>query len=286
MADGIEELEKKRAECNLRADEHRAKRDRLNAEAHHWADRRGATVDELRAKSGEAQEHRRLRDHLNEGVREAKAAREIANRKADQMAERVAELKRSRSARATGPPVWRLRKELKELEFRHMTSTLTRDAELRLVGEMQRLEKEIKAQDDSLRKDPEVENAIKEADMARAEAELRHKEVETLAEQAQSEHEAMVHLFEEVDKLRREADEVQAKLIEVKTASDEEHKAAMAAIEEVRDLDKLLYAAKTKSGIAVAPLEPPKEEDLLSRFKKGGKISTEDLLAMQKTGGR
>ncbi len=283
MADAIEELEKKRAECNTRADEHRAKRDRLNAEAHQWADKRAAVVDELRAKSAEAQDHRRMRDQLNEGVREAKRAREEANRKADMMAEKVSELKRTHAPRTNGPPVWRMRKELKELEFRHMTSSLTKDAELRLIADMQRLQKEIKSQDDQLRKDPEVESALKEAEQAREEAESCHKAVEDLAVRAQKEHESMVLLFEEVDRLRRDADEVHQKLVEVKTASDDEHKAAMAAIEEVRDLEKLLYAAKTKSGIPVAPLEPPKEEDLFARFRKGGKISTEDMLALQKS---
>ncbi len=282
MADAIEELERKRAECNARADEHRAKRDRLNAEAHRWADRRAAVVDELRGKSAEAQDHRRTRDQLNEEVREAKRAREEANRNADLMAEKVAELKRNHVARTDGPPVWRLRKELKELEFRHMTSTHTKEGEQRLIADMQRLQREIKAQDDLLRKDPAVESAIQAAEKARAEAEACHKGVEVLAEKAQREHESMVGLFEEVDKLRREADEVHQKLVEVKTASDDEHKAAMAAIEEVRDLEKMLYAAKTKSGLVVPPMEAPKEEDLFARFKKGGKISTEDLLALQK----
>ncbi|MDE1880146.1 MAG: phosphoserine phosphatase [Euryarchaeota archaeon] len=283
MVDAIEELERKRAECNTRADEHRAKRDRLNAEAHQWADRRAATVDELRAKSAEAQDHRRMRDQLNEGVREAKRAREEANRRADMLAEKVSELKRTRVAHSNGPPVWRLKKELKELEFRHMTSSLTKDAEVRLIADMQRLQREIKAQDDQLRKDPEVEGAIKEAEPAREEAETCHRAVEELAVNAQKEHEGMVRLFEEVDKLRREADEIHQKLVEVKTASDEEHKAAMTTIEEVRDLEKMLYAAKTKSGLVPAPMEAPKEEDLFARFKKGGKISTEDLMALQKS---
>lgn len=283
MADAIDELEKKRAETNARADLRRAQRDRLNAEARTLSERRSMIIDELRAKSAEAQDHRRERDALNEAVREAKRLREEWNQKAEVAAERVAELKRARPPRQGGVPGWRLRKDLKELEFRHMTSSLTREAELKLVAEMQRLQKEIKAQEDELHQDPVFDQAQKEANEARLEAERHHKGVAELADAAQREHETMVRLYEEVDKLRREADDVQAKLVVAKTASDAEHLAHIAAIEEVRDLEKMLYAVRDRRpGVPGGPLEPPKEEDIFARFKKGGKISTEDLLALQK----
>ena len=283
MAAAIDELSRKKAECNARADEHRARRDQLNLEARQWAERRAMIIDELRAKSGEAQEHRRERDGLNEAVREEKRLREEWNRQAESLAERVTELKRARTSRPGAIPVWRLKKDLKELEFRHMTSSLTADAEKRLIEEMKRLQREIEAQEKELRQDPEVDKAIQEATEARAEAERHHKAVEEYALAAQREHEAMVKLYEEVDRLRREADEAQAKLLEVKAASDEAHRAHIAAIEEVRDLEKMLQAAYRQARPDVYPSdEPPSEEDIFARFKKGGKISTEDLLALQK----
>ncbi len=95
----------------------------------------------------------------------------------------------------------------------------------------------------------------------------------------------MVKLYENVDELRRQADEVQAKLIEVKAAADEAHRAHIAAIEEVRDFEKLLYAARGgRAPASWASSEPPKEEDFLARLKKGEKVSTQDLLELQKTG--
>jgi len=81
LTDASEELERKRAESNARADEHRAKRDKLNGEARTIADERGRILDELHARSAEAQEHRRHRDQLNSDVREAKRLREEWNRK-------------------------------------------------------------------------------------------------------------------------------------------------------------------------------------------------------------
>jgi len=285
LTDAIEELERKRAESNAKADESRAKRDRLNAEARTTAETRARVLDELHDKSAEAQEHRRLRDTFNAQVREEKRLREEWNRRLQDLGNRVQELKRNRQPKPGAVPVWRLRKELKELEFRHMTTALTGDQEKRLIEEMKRLEAAIRDQEDQLRQDPEVEQTLRELTEARTEAETHHAAVGKLAEDAQREHEAMVALYESVDTLRRQADEVQTHLLEVKAQADEAHRAHIAAIEEVRDIEKMLYAARGgRAPPAWGEAEPPKEEDFLARLKKGEKVSTEDLLELQKSG--
>jgi uncharacterized coiled-coil DUF342 family protein len=285
LADAIEELERKRAESNSRADEFRAQRDRLNGEARQWADNRARILDELHAKSVDAQEHRHLRDDLNAQVREAKRLREEWNHRLAELTDKVQDLKRRRAPRPGAIPLWKLRKELKELEFRHMTTAHTPDQEKRLVADMQRLELAIKEQDDQFRQDPEVEQAITACNEARVEAEKHHQAVGELAEAAQREHEKMVQLYEAVDDLRRQADEVQAKLIEVKATADEAHRSHIGAIEEVRDIEKMLHAARGgRMAPALSELEPPREEDFLARLKKGEKVSTEDLMELQKAG--
>ncbi|HTT45320.1 MAG TPA: phosphoserine phosphatase [Thermoplasmata archaeon] len=285
MTDAIEELERKRAESNAKADEARAKRDRLNAEARATAETRSRVLDELHDKSAEAQEHRRLRDTFNAQVREEKRLREEWNHRLQELGDKVQEVRRSRQPKPGAVPVWRLRKELKELEFRHMTTALTGDQEKRLIEEMKRLEAGIREQEEALRQDPEVEQTVKEFAEARTEAETHHAAVGKLAEDAQKEHEAMVALYESVDALRRQADEVQAHLLEVKGQADEAHRAHIAAIEEVRDIEKMLYAARGgRAPPSWGEVEPPKEEDFLARLKKGEKVSTEDLLELQKSG--
>ncbi|MGI0140745.1 MAG: coiled-coil protein [Thermoplasmata archaeon] len=286
MADATVELEHKRIETNQRADEHRALRDRLNAESRTLADERGRVLDELHRQSSEAQDHRRQRDLLNEQVRAEKKLREEWNHRLQVSGDRLQELKRNRAPRPGAIPIWRLRKDLKELEFRHMTTALTGEQEKRLIEEMKRLEQGIRDQDEQLRRDPEIEKALTETNESRSEAEAHHAAVGQHAEEAQREHDAMVALYETVDELRRQADEVQAKLIETKSKADEEHRAHIAAIEEVRDIEKMLYAARGGRAPAswAEETEPPKEEDFLARLKKGEKVSTQDLLELQKSG--
>jgi uncharacterized coiled-coil DUF342 family protein len=286
LPDPTEELERRREESNARADAHRASRDRLNAEARALADERGMIVDQIRAKSAEAQEHRRRRDELNAEVREAKRLREEWNRKFQELSEKVQELRRARPSRQGSVPVWRLKKDLKELEFRHMTTALTGDQEKRLLEEMKRLESAIREHEEQLRREPDVDATLKAYAEARDESERHHGAVGALAEEAQREHEAMVALFEAGDELRRQADDVQTRLVDVKSHADESHRQHIAAIEEVRDIEKLLYAARGGRAPAAwaPPGEVPREEDFLARLKKGEKVSTEDLLELQKRG--
>ncbi len=286
MPDAAEELERRREESNVRADSYRASRDRLNAEARLLAEERAFIVDQIRSKSAEAQEHRHRRDALNAEVREEKGLREEWNRRLQELAEKVQQVRRARPSRQGAVPVWRLKKDLKELEFRHMTTAVTGDQEKRLLEEMKRLEAAIREQEDQLRQDPDVDATMKEFAEAREESERHHAAVGQLAENAQRAHEAMVALFEAGDELRRQADEVQARLLEVKASADEAHRQHIAAIEEVRDIEKLLYAARGgRAPAAWAPVgEAPREEDFLARLKKGEKVSTEDLLELQKRG--
>lgn len=284
MSDPSEELERKREESNVRADQWRATRDRLNSDARAAAEERARILDELRGRSAEAQDHRRNRDTLNAEVREEKKLREEWNRKLEELSEKAQAMRRAQTPKPGAVPVWRLRKELKELEFRHMTTALTGEQEKRLIEEMKRLEAAIRDHETQLRQDPDVEKTLAELAVARDEAEKHHAAVGRLAEDAQREHEAMVVLYEGCDELRRQADEVQTRLIEVKAEADEAHRQHIAAIEEVRDIEKLLYAARGGRAPASWAGEPPREEDFLARLKKGEKVSTEDLLELQKTG--
>ncbi len=275
----VDDLEKRRTEANARADAHRAKRDTLNAEVRALMDQRGAVIHDMREKSDDAWARRNERDRLNDAVREAKKNREEWNQKVGRLTEAVHEKRKAADVKKGNVSLWRL---LKDLEFKHMTSSLSKEAEERLIGEMQRIQRELKSQEERFRKDPEILALTKELDDARALAEKYHKEVEESALAAQKNHEEMGHLYEAVDAMRRQLDEMQGKITTVKTASDEEHKLHIASIEEVRDIEKLLFAAKRKAAGESGLEEPPKEDDLFARIKKGGKISTEDLLALQK----
>ncbi|MCD6383260.1 MAG: phosphoserine phosphatase, partial [Thermoplasmata archaeon] len=114
-----------------------------------------------------------------------------------------------------------------------------------------------------------------------------HREVNRLADEAQRYHEKMSELFSKADEKRKEADKAQEKFVETKKRADEEHKLHIELIHQVHDLDKILYGIKKKR----RGKRPKEELDLKAqaqkiyeKFKAGEKLSTEDLMILQKAG--
>ena len=169
-----------------------------------------------------------------------------------------------------------------------MTGSFTRDKEKELVEQMKALQIQIREREKSLEANDEVKTAITQLRDAKDKAEEQHRLVSELAESAQNEHDAMIKIYEEADKLRKEADEAQEKFIETKGKADEEHRRHIDHIRQVHDYDKIITGlrqkakkARKKKDESVAMKEA---EDIFDKFKKGEKLSTEDLMVLQKSG--
>jgi uncharacterized coiled-coil DUF342 family protein len=108
-----------------------------------------------------------------------------------------------------------------------------------------------------------------------------------LAEAAQKEHDQMVSLFEQGDALRRDADAAQEEFIKTKMLADEEHRKHIEFIREVHDYDKIVHGIRLRgrAGDFVEEIDTRRQAELIfERFRKGEKLSTDDLLTLQKSG--
>ena len=98
----------------------------------------------------------------------------------------------------------------------------------------------------------------------------------------------MVSLFEQGDALRREADAAQEEFIKTKMLADEEHKRHIEFIREVHDYDKIIHGIRQKGSKEPEALDEMstkrQAEIIFDRFRKGEKLSTEDLMTLQKSG--
>lgn len=286
----LEDLNAKReAEISV-AERHRRRRDELNEETHRWMEKRDTLNGQVRELVEQAVKHRESRDTLNTEVRKAKEERDRLNRRVNELAEQLNETKRRRLPRGA-IPLGKLRRELKDLEFRQMTSVLTVDKEKAIIEEMQGIRHQVVKLEKSLEADVEVKAALDGLTKAKEEAEASHARVGQLAEQAQAAHDAMQKLYEQSDGLRRDADKAQEEFIRSKMAADEEHHKHIEHVHLVHDLDKLAhgYTARTRKdepeGAAPEPPSGRREAELIyERFRKGEKLSTEDLMTLQKSG--
>jgi len=291
MTELLEDLDQKRAMNNNEAEKHKKLRDELNDKTKEWVQKRDELNAEVRKLVDEAAKHREQRDTLNEQVKAAKGVRDEMNKKVKALDEKVAELKKASAPKedAVGViPVSKLKKDLKQMEFHHQSQALTKDKEKELVEKMKALNLQIKDREKSMEQNAEVKIAIKELRDARDAAEAEHKKVSELAERAQSEHDVMIQLYEKADTLRKDADKAQENFLETKNKADEEHRRHIDNIRQVHDYDKILSGlrqkakkVKKKKDDTVAQKEA---DDIFEKFKKGEKLSTEDLMALQKSG--
>jgi uncharacterized coiled-coil DUF342 family protein len=284
----LDELQLKRERENQEAERHRRRRDDLNDKTREWVEKRDALNAQVRALVDEATQHRIQRDELNAAVRAAKEERDKYNRRVNELQDRLNELKRRKLPRGA-IPLGKLQQELKRLEFKQMTSVLSVDKERALIDEIQRLQGEMKKLERSLEENEEVRKMQEELKAARDLAEDAHRRVSELAEKAQTEHDQMTALYEKGDALRREADRAQEEFIKTKMLADEEHRKHIDRIRQVHDYDKIIHGIWMKSrGVpeaAAEEVDAKKEAELIfERFKKGEKLSTEDLMTLQKSG--
>lgn len=287
MSEIIEELEEKRNTLNSKAEEYKNQREKFNAQTKKLAGQRDSMNEKVKKLIKEASEHRKLRDEINIKVKEAKTLREKLNMEFNTLTEEVNRLKKEKLPKG-GVPLGKLRAELKKIEFKQMTSVLTSDKERELVEMLGQLQGEIREREKLLEKNDDIQNAMKQLKESKELAEEQHRLVSKLADQAQNEHELMVKLFEQSDGLRRDADAAQEKFIEAKLKADEQHKNHIIYIKQVRELDKIisgLRRKRRKAKVSKTKTQAKKEaSDIYERFKSGEKLSTEDLMALQKAG--
>lgn len=287
MAELIGELEDKRARHNADAEMHRRLRDELNDKTKEWAERRDDLNSQVRKLIDEANIKRESRDKLNSEVREAKAQRDEWNRKFNDLSDKAINLRREKMPKS-GLSIRKFKAELRALEKKHMTSVMSADKEKALMKEMSQLDAKIKEIEREIEQFSEVKTAEKETRDAKDNAENFHRKVSESAEKAQIEHDAMLKLYEEADRARKEADSAQEKFIEAKLAADEEHREHIEHIRQVHDFDKIITGIRDKGRKARQETDDTsakKEADeIYEKFRSGEKLSTEDIMVLQKSG--
>jgi uncharacterized coiled-coil DUF342 family protein len=287
MTELIGDLEEKRARHNADAERHKRLRDELNDKTKEWAEKRDELNARVRKLIEEANTKRESRDKLNAAVREAKASRDEWNRKFNDLSDKAMALRREKMPKS-GLSIRKMKAELRALEKKHMTSVLSADKEKALMKEMSQLDARIKEMEREIEQFSEVKVAEKDAREAKDNAENFHRQVSELAEKAQIEHDAMLKLYEEADVLRKEADGAQEKFIETKLAADEQHREHIEHIRQVHDFDKIISGIRDKGRKARKEKDDTsakkEAEEIFEKFRSGEKLSTEDIMLLQKSG--
>jgi uncharacterized coiled-coil DUF342 family protein len=220
-------------------------------------------------------------------VRETKLEREKWRRKLDELDKKLMIIKRKKLPKG-GSSLRKLRKDLKNLEFKQMTSVLSVEKERKLVEVLSNLKAKISAIEKVLENDDEVAKITKELNFAKEQYRKYKKLVEQYAVDAQKSHDAMIDAYRKGEALKREADTAQENFIAAKLAADDAHRKHIKAVQQVHDYDKLIATLKQKQleakRLKEKDMTRKQAEAIFERFKQGEKLSTEDLMTLQKAG--
>ena len=255
----ISKVADEREEYNRIAKEQRKIRDELNAS--------------LKENLNKAIEFRNERNEINKEVEEAKKARNEANNK-------IKNLEWSSGKRDK----IKIENEIKKIDKIIETRVLDIKKENQLVKNANDLRKQLM----EIHEDETVKG---EAQELKKLSEEEHEKVITLSEQAQAAHEEMLTYFRKTDDIRTAADEAHKKFIEARKNASAKHEEFKAILSDIHVINKKLGSNKPKKrkndnkssgGSNKNREEKERAEEIFEKFKNGGKVSTEELLLLQK----
>ena len=275
-------------ELAAKLSEAKAKKDLSVKEVRDLAEKNRANISDFKKLLAEASHHRKRRDEANKKVREAKAKRDEWSSKAFELKKKAVELQAKLSSLPECRPVADLKETIEALEWKLQTEATNARLENALSKQIRDLEKTVPVAE-------EKEQTI--AELREVRAKLREEleqlrsssgEVRSLARQSDVEHEAMRACFKKADSLSADISRAIELLEEARGKAGEDAEEfgkirAELSVEEKKERDEIeaerrAEREKNKARVSVHA------QAALERFKAGGKISTQDLLALQEAG--
>lgn len=282
----LNDLIDKRKTILAESEQHKERRNELNATASKFARERNALNGKTREFVEEAQKNKELRDQANKDVQIQKEERNTLNEQANVLFEELEVFKKEHGS-LKNRGIKELQKQIEHMEFRQQTEVFSVDKERELIEKIKTLRAEIRDQEAELEQNKEMRTKLSDArDLRRAASEV-HARVTELAELAQRHHDLMVESYRNADKSRESADDAHRQFVEAQEAADAEHKAFLACQKELRDYDKVIGGLRKKTRATRVTKEQKavrqEAERIFTQFRSGEKLTTDDLLLLQRS---
>ena len=223
-----------------------------------------------------AKEQRKIRDELNASLKEnLNKAIEFRNER-NEINKKVEEAKKARNE---------ANNKIRNLEW----SSGKRD-KIKIENQLVKNANDLRKQLMEIHEDESVKG---EAQELKKLSEEEHEKVIDFSEKAQAAHEEMLKFFRKTDDIRTAADEAHKKFIEARKNASAKHEEFKSILSDIHVINKKLgsnrprkrRSASNKSSSSNGNKnreEKERAEEIFDTFKHGGKLSTEELLLLQK----
>ena len=282
----LNDLMEKRKKTLAESEEHKNHRNELNASASKFARDRNTLNNQTREFVEEAQKNKDLRDTYNQSVLDIKGQRNEFNDKANVLFEEIEAFKKEHGT-LKNRGIKELQKQIEYMEYRQQTEVFTTDKERELIDKIKQMKGQVREQEAELEQNKEMRTKIAEAREFRKQASDLHAKVTEVAELAQKHHDLMVESYRKADKSREAADAAHKSFVEAQESADAEHKFFIACQKELRDYDKVISGLRKKTKKVKVTKEQKavrkEAESLFKNFRAGEKLTTDDILLLQRS---
>ena len=278
------ELKDLRKDYHKKAEVLRIKRDELNLKSQSHASERNDLNVKAKEHMDNVHLYRDRRNGLNVEVGEVRDERREVSNEVNNLKDIFLRLKRKRFSGRNLPPVSKLRKQIQELEIKQMTTPLTTDKERALVDEIGSLQSKIREHDTLIETDTEV---LEARDKFRDSEKLRRelgKKMQKSRQEAQAAHHSMKDSLRSNRQTRRKADAGQRMFVKAKEKADEVHNEYINYLRGMQEIDRMTASQGRTGSSADQKASAASAEDLFAKFLAGEKLSTEQLMIIQKAG--
>ncbi|ACS34625.1 coiled-coil protein [Thermococcus gammatolerans] len=280
----IEALEKERNEI-------RAKLEELEKELQSWIQKRDEKNREVQQLRQKGREYKAKRDEINAQIKQLKKNREEINAKLDLLYQEILEYRTKRDEynqlRRLNMPAEKIKERIEKLEWELQTNPkITPEREKQIVDQIQVLATELEIIQQADRFHKKLVETRKKVDQLKKARRAISLEIQKLANQSQQFHEMMIKAFTQADEVKKEADEYHAKVVELREKVREVRRELRAIERKIREYDE-----KHKELIAyrlVAKMRARKDSsfekavEALEKFKRGEKLTLDELLLLQR----
>jgi uncharacterized coiled-coil DUF342 family protein len=287
MASIIEDLELRRDELVIKFEECRKRIEEIEKLAKEQADKRNELNKKVKLLREGAYENKTKLMKIKEEINKIESENDILMKEERILAEKLRSLIRACLPKK-GPYLSALKEEAKQLEFKYMTTALEPKTEKKFVERLSKLKAQIREKEKILEQNEDIRKTRNAFDELKKGFHERKNKINALVKELRKTAEVMTKAYREGDKLRKEADEAQREFVRLKQLSDSEYKQYLALSAQLSDFDKLILSLKQKEGLALkAKIDSKlreKAQKIYEKFKQGEKLSTDDLLTLQKAG--
>ncbi len=276
----------RRAEVIKRAEEYKGRRTELNSEASKWSELRDELNGRIKEAVEKAKGFKKQREVYERLIEEKKAKRGELNRKASTHYSTVEKLRKKNDLKSI-EVFERLRGRIDELELKQQVEVLSKDKERKLVAKITELRKEFEKMQKEWEKDKKLKELLQKAQGYRREADTYHEGVIKYVKLSHECHDKMVEWFKEADRVREKADDAHRLFLEAHEEADDAHRLFIQYLRDIKDFNRVISGLRRKIredfGFRERVEARKSAKGIYERFREGEKLSTDDLLRLQKS---